>query len=216
MGTVVKFRRHARAPSRREANDARTSDVTPALEALGSPQIDDQDPEGIRSRCHHLLTLRESTPISEASASRVGQRSSTARNEEISMPECLRQTVLDCQATLSVERTAGLGQTVLMAQTALDKQAASEFKAKIIARTALARENAGKTQEEMAAALGILQSKYHKYESRSILPHYLLPNFCLICGIGVEWMYTAPIEIKPLQTKKKRRRNAKIIKKKFA
>lgn len=85
----------------------------------------------------------------------------------------------------------------------------SEFKAKFIARTQKARERAGLTQDEIAEQLGMKQSKYHKYESRSILPHYLIPDFCLQTKVTLEWLYTSAIEVKALPAPKKKRRKRK-------
>lgn len=201
MGDVIPL--HARASvGSRAAKSAKNSAVTPAARARGSAQTADQASAGIFCLCHHLETARESRPISAASSSRVSQSSITSRNDETDMPISLRQTVLESQAIMSRASKRGVGQTVLMAEN----PTATGFKAKFISRTAMARENAGFTQEEMARALGINQSKYHKYESRSLMPHYLLLTFCVLAKVSMEWMYTAAVEVKPLASPKKKPR----------
>jgi transcriptional regulator with XRE-family HTH domain len=58
------------------------------------------------------------------------------------------------------------------------------------ARVKLARERRGLTQEEVANVLDIAQGLYKHYESRSPLPHHLIPKFCLLCAISIDWLYT--------------------------
>lgn len=203
MGIVLLL--HATSRSR-AAKAARSSAVTPASTARGIAKITDHQSAAILFRCHHLLTKREShlrpvAVISSASSSRDGHRSITARNETSSdMQISLRQTVLNCKPILSRDLGIVAGQNVLMS----DKTAASDFKKHFTARTAFAREKAGFTQESMAEALGIKQTKYHKYEARSLMPHYLVPRFCTLCRVTPEWLYTAAVEV-PVVVKRRRK-----------
>ncbi len=80
----------------------------------------------------------------------------------------------------------------------VDKEAASEFAAKFVRRTADARDKAGFTQDEMADYLDISQSTYSKYEIRTPLPHRYILQFCRRTGVSVEWLLG--------KRKKKRRR----------
>jgi DNA-binding XRE family transcriptional regulator len=209
MGIVVKFRRHATSRSR-AAKAARSSAVTPASIARGRAKITDHQSAAILLRCHHLLTKREShlkpaADISSAKASRDGHRSITAWNDPSSdMEISLRQTVLKCKPILSQDLGIAVGQNVLMG----DDPAASEFKRLFIARTALARERADYTQESMAEALGVKQTKYHKYEVRSLMPHYLILRFCALCRITPEWLYAAAVEL-PVAVKRRRKARRK-------
>ncbi len=66
----------------------------------------------------------------------------------------------------------------------------TDYKQSFMARVKEAREARGLTQEEMATLLGINQPKYHKYESRSYLPHDLVPRFCLAAGVEEHWLFT--------------------------
>lgn len=45
------------------------------------------------------------------------------------------------------------------------------------------RSRLGWTQERMARALGVEPSTYATYETRSTIPHELIPRFCAITGI---------------------------------
>jgi DNA-binding XRE family transcriptional regulator len=107
---------------------------------------------------------------------------------------------------MSRDGDIAVGQNVFMAKDPV----ASEFKGKFIARTAKAREKAGFSQEKMAADLGVAQSKYHKYESRSLLPHYLLVPFCMLTKVTPEWMYTSAIEAKALPIPRKKKKVRKL------
>lgn len=65
----------------------------------------------------------------------------------------------------------------------------ARFKKAFLARTKLAREAAGLTQEELAKRLGIRQDKYAKYESRSPLPHQYVARFCEVTGEKLEALF---------------------------
>jgi DNA-binding XRE family transcriptional regulator len=45
------------------------------------------------------------------------------------------------------------------------------------------------TQDEMAKALGITRAAYEKYETRSPLPHWLIPRFIKIAGIAADDLF---------------------------
>lgn len=71
-----------------------------------------------------------------------------------------------------------------------------------VLRTRRARKTAGLTQDEMAEALGISKYTYPKYESRSPLPHYLVPRFLLLTGATADELFstkkkTPPDRVKP-------------------
>lgn len=72
------------------------------------------------------------------------------------------------------------------------------FKQEFRARTVQARVALGWKQWQVADALGIPQDKYKQYETRSLLPHYLIGRFCLVCRIDPVWLMTGRGE-KPRQ-----------------
>lgn len=59
------------------------------------------------------------------------------------------------------------------------------------------------TQEQMAEALQIGAERYAKYETRSMLPLYLVPRLALLTGESVEYIVTG---------KKKRRPQLRAVK----
>ena len=178
--------------------------MTPADEATLVAKITDHHSAGMLLRCHHLETVRESAPISAANASLVSQSSITERNDNKSgMAKELRQSVLNRKANLAADNGKDSRHYVFMSAA---KAPPSLFKRQFIARTAIARERAGKSQEQMAAELGISQGTYHKYESRSPLPHHLIVSFCTLCKITPEWLYTAAVELPESKPQRRKRR----------
>lgn len=105
------------------------------------------------------------------------------------MSEHLRQFVLNGKTIMSGDCGEPLGQPVLMNKA----QARSKFQADFLGRTLAARKLKYESGREMAVALGWgaeQQATYSKYESRTPLPHYLIPQFCKICAVKVEWLVT--------------------------
>ena len=57
------------------------------------------------------------------------------------------------------------------------------FTKSFVMRTKMLREAAGfETHRDMAQALGIKPDTYAKYETRSCLPHHLMPKFVSLTG----------------------------------
>lgn len=204
MAIIVRFPDHARAAiGSRAAKPVSFSAVKPAIIARSVVRTADHHSAGIPSRCHHLETAEALAPMSVAMASREGQSSMIERNEVSVIPIPIRQLVLNCKDILSGDLGAAVGHTVPMA---IDRQSISHFKALFVARTALARERTGRSQEQMATDLGISQPTYTKYESRTPLPHYLVPQFCMLCEVTPQWMYTAAVEIKIAKPRRRRQK----------
>lgn len=195
------LRNHARASQKsRAAKRASNSAVTPFSRALSVDRTADHHSAGILSLCHHLETTRLPAPTSLESASRESQSSTTERNEVKSdIAPLLRQSVLNCKDVLTADFFDEVRQTVPMIGNSL-------FKQQFLARTALARERSGRSQEDMAKDLGISQGTYHKYETRTPLPHSLIPAFCTLCRITMEWLYTAAVELPEPKPRAPRRR----------
>jgi hypothetical protein len=206
MSTILRFPRlHARASSR-EAKRVSKSDVKPAAFARSLAKIGCHQSEGILSRCHHFETARSRAPSSSAIALRESHNSMTERKEdgESTIAHAIRQTVLFCKDILSTDVKCPQRHNVLMKKTG----SPSTFKDEFTARVAFARHKAGYTQATMAEALGFgsaddpsAQGKYHKYEKRSLMPHYLIPTFCALCDITVGWLYNGPAVARPVETR---------------
>jgi hypothetical protein len=49
---------------------------------------------------------------------------------------------------------------------------------------------------EMAKALGVEKGTYYRYETRTMLPHHLIPKFCAITGVTTEWLINGPSAVR--------------------
>jgi hypothetical protein len=192
----------------RAAKVVSASAVTPAARAISVARIRDHHSAGTQSRCHHFETADDRAPMSDAIASREDQSCMTARNDvESGMPESIRQLVLNGKDILSRDGGKVLGHNVLMkAPDISTKLSAKQFKDHFTARVAFARHRAGYTQATMAEALGFgpvtdasAQGKYHKYEGRSLMPHHLIPQFCVLCDISTSWLLAGPVVARPVE-----------------
>lgn len=168
------------------------SAVRPSSCATLVPRTADHHSSGMRSRCHHFDTAPAEAPAgapprSAAMPSRVGQSSMIDRNEVCSaIPSLLRQSVLDCKAIVSHDCEQPLRHNVPMAEGI----PSSEFQANFIGRVKAAREARYGSQEEICEVLAMKQPTYGKYESRSLMPHSLIPRFLLACGVSYEWLFS--------------------------
>jgi DNA-binding transcriptional regulator YiaG len=132
------------------------------------------------------------------------------RNEAgADMDGFLGQCVLKIKTNVSHDYTAKLGQNCPMA----GETSESIYKQQFIKRVRQARDGRGLKQHEIAEVLQIDQGKYKQYETRSLLPHYLVPRFCTVCAVDIGWLFTgrgrAPIEILPLARVVNRKRKTK-------
>lgn len=72
----------------------------------------------------------------------------------------------------------------------------TSFKREFCQRLKAARIMAGYEQAEFAKELGLLPNTYSKYESRSLLPHYLIPKACELLEIETEMLFVGPRELR--------------------
>ncbi len=205
MSKVVQFPVHratratlATDPCRaRPASDAINAAVTPARLTRGRAKMADHQTAGIESRCRHFSTAAPvksaGLAISDAIASEEAHKSMMERNDlGAGMPESLGQNVLNHKATLSRDCEPARAEKAGMVKGSTK----SAFKAEFIARTRQARIARGYSQEQMAALLDMAQGTYKQYESRSLLPHDLVPRFCLLCGVDERWLFTETPRVK--------------------
>ena len=59
-----------------------------------------------------------------------------------------------------------------------------------VQRVRAARTLAEKNPLEMAQLLGVPKDTYHRYETRTLLPHHLLEFFCQLTGQDLTWLVT--------------------------
>jgi len=64
----------------------------------------------------------------------------------------------------------------------------AQYRQRFFERVRAARTLAGKNPLEMAQLLDVPKDTYHRYETRTLLPHHLIPVFCQITGVEIEWL----------------------------
>ena len=71
-----------------------------------------------------------------------------------------------------------------------------DYREQFAARVSTARRHGGFTQQEIADLLGVQISTFAKYEKRAnapsptMLPLWLVENFCLACRVRIDWLIT--------------------------
>lgn len=71
------------------------------------------------------------------------------------------------------------------------------FNNALCARVKELRVERGWIAEQMATALGIPVDRYRKYESRSPIPAYLMPKFCLHVDTDLDYLLTGKSKSSP-------------------
>lgn len=64
------------------------------------------------------------------------------------------------------------------------------YKRAFVQRVKAARIDFGKSPAEMSKLMGVPKDTYHRYETRTLLPHYLIEYFCRLTDKEVEWLIT--------------------------
>lgn len=80
----------------------------------------------------------------------------------------------------------------------VESETEAQFKQLFTERVKTARVATGLKQWQVAELLGIPQDKYKQYEGRSLLPHYLVGRFCIVCRVDPVWLMTGKGQ-KPLR-----------------
>ena len=57
-----------------------------------------------------------------------------------------------------------------------------------ICRVIKAREAEGMTQQEVADGMGVPQDHYKHWERKRVMPHYLIPRFCIVVRVEDGWL----------------------------
>lgn len=166
-------------------NDTSMSSVTPASRASGAEIIRLHHIGGMLSRCHHLDTVCVRAPSSAAIASQVGHNEITSRKDF--MPRSIVHNVYSRNPyTSSESRDCNSGQVVLRLPPMGHDISEDDFKEAVFARIKKAREDKGWSQMQMALILQIEHGTYHKYECRTIMPLFLMMQFCFHTGVTVD------------------------------
>lgn len=123
--------------------------------------------------------------MSEAHASRVGQRSSTERKSlKSDIAPVLGPFVLKIKDQSSRDCGECSGHNVRMGE-----RSSSQFKAEFIGRVRAARERNFDNQTRFAEnVMGMRQDRWKRYEIDTLLPHELIPRFCDVCAVTFDWL----------------------------
>lgn len=200
--------------TRRADIPAKILSVRPAVRATFVSQIADHHSEGMLSRWGHLRTAAMLCPISAASASGESQRPTTSRNDLIldAIESELGHYVLIRKAILSHDCEAPSSDNRAMAGKKTYDPAASAYIAEFVSRVRRARKHGGYTQAELGKLLGVDQGTYKQYEAKreTLLPHHLIPKFCIACGVNTEWLFGISAKGGPQLPKPQRPKKEKI------
>lgn len=72
------------------------------------------------------------------------------------------------------------------------------YRAAFFKRVKTARELYTEDYKVMAHALGIQEGTYYRYETRTMLPHHLIPRFCQLTGVNADWLFNGPTAARAL------------------
>jgi DNA-binding XRE family transcriptional regulator len=67
---------------------------------------------------------------------------------------------------------------------------ASKYVKEFCARVKRLRQQSMMSQAQMASLLGVSQHAYEKYETRTLLPHRLMPRFAAIVKVDIDYLVT--------------------------
>lgn len=73
-----------------------------------------------------------------------------------------------------------------------DTVSPATYNTQFINRVRAARALYTNEPKEMARALGVREDTYYRYEKRTMLPHHLMPRFCEITGVTLDWLINGP------------------------
>ena len=79
-----------------------------------------------------------------------------------------------------------------------DKMTPATYRIAFYKRVRTARELYTDDYRVMAQALGIAEGTYYRYETRTMLPHHLIPRFCQITGVSADWLFHGPTAARAL------------------
>ena len=76
-----------------------------------------------------------------------------------------------------------------------EKQKETRYEQQFRARVKLARTAANHDRTSMAKALEIPADRYTRYETRHMMPLYVIPKFCKLVSVAVSWLVTGVSEV---------------------
>lgn len=105
------------------------------------------------------------------------------------------QTWIDSQLTPVPER-----RTIVQVGRPKDTVSPATYNTQFINRVRAARALYTNEPKEMARALGVREDTYYRYEKRTMLPHHLMPRFCEITGVTIDWLINGPRKVEARQS----------------
>src|SRR5581483_3703613 len=72
----------------------------------------------------------------------------------------------------------------------LESVTPTRYRRQFFERVRAARVSAGKSPAEMAQLLRVPKDTYHRYETRTLLPHHLMEIFCKLTRSDLDWLVT--------------------------
>jgi hypothetical protein len=70
----------------------------------------------------------------------------------------------------------------------------TDYESSFRQRVRIAREQFSSNAADMARALGVAPGTYNRYETRTMMPMYLIPKFIKITGVPLDWLVHGPAE----------------------
>lgn len=86
----------------------------------------------------------------------------------------------------------GTPRTMLGVGRPKESTSPAAYRAAFIKRVRTARALVTEEPPEMARLLDVERDTYYRYEKRTMLPHHLIPKFCAITGVPIEWLINGP------------------------
>lgn len=191
------------------------------LPALGSPfhEVCSDDSVALHSRPLASVSLlrsrRPKTRAESAPAATTSQRSDIpSRDREPCRPAipkfqiCLEglafpELIMDdksMQLWTNAQLTAGeTPRTMVGVGRPKETTSPAAYRASFFKRVRAARALFTENPPEMAKALGVPRDTYYRYEERTMLPHHLIPRFCEITGVTVDWLINGPSGAQAIQ-----------------
>jgi hypothetical protein len=161
-------------------------------------------------RWRHFLRANSVTPSSSAALSTNSQSSGSG----FPMPGIIRDDLSPRQETNRPIR-AGLSPAKIGDMTT-DADGVTAYYIEFCARTKTARKKMIPvvwSMQQMADRLGVTHDAYKKYESRTPMPHHLIPLFCDFTHVTREWLMGETPEIKVQPRAKTKKKKLRLIKK---
>jgi hypothetical protein len=90
------------------------------------------------------------------------------------------------------------GRTIRVVGRPKEKLSPAAYREAFYRRIRTAREFYTEEPGIMAEALGVPPGTYTRYETRTMMPHHLIPRFCQLTGVTTDWLFFGPTAARAL------------------